>query len=482
MLLHESRLLVIFKSKSKRLNSKSKERDIVLSKHDTFVNIYDISNLPDDGSELELFTTHFFQGTHYTAARSVHNIAYIVTSSIINVQLKLNHPVWKRKPLYFNLSNTEYVPAAITHATKIVIPEFIDLMMTHLKSEEGTCNQIVKLSMFQSVDHTCTGEVLPVYARQRIMDSLVTITTFNMTSRNNPETNLKNGSNELILNVSRTSAFMPSYDDTLVYSTSDYLFVSGRGFQYTNTSWVDQTFIMAFALNSGNNGIKIRGFGSVPGIIKNSMAFDVLKGHLRIVSGNARKFTCIKSETHEINGASNTNCVWTQEHNRTNHMTILKIPSDVQFKNTHMTRTGYLGEIGEGEKIISVRFMEGQAFIVTFYRGGNLFTIDVSDHSNPKLVGKIKHPGFVTYLYPYDSHGNILVAIGRNATKTGITKGLQISLFNASNFAEPYVLDVYHIEDNISRSNAEYDYTSFRFLPESKRYVKSYLSISYFHL
>ena len=93
MLLHESRLLVIFKSKSKRLNSQTTERGVVLSKYDTFVNIYDISNLPDDGSELELFATHFFQGEHYTAARSVHNMAYIVTSSIINMQLKLNHPV-----------------------------------------------------------------------------------------------------------------------------------------------------------------------------------------------------------------------------------------------------------------------------------------------------------------------------------------------------------------------------------------------------
>ena len=366
------------------------------------------------------------------------------------------------------------MPAAITHATKIVIPEFIDLMMTHLKSEEGTCNHIVKLSIFQAVDRPdrpCTGEVSPVHTSHRMMDNLVTITTFNMTLRNNPETNPINGKNELILNVSKTNAFMPGYHDTLLYSTSDYLFVSGRGFQYTNASWVDQTFIIAFALNSGNNGVKVRGFGNVPGIINNVWAFDVTEGHTRVASASYFKYICKHSRIYNMNNASNEKCVWTQVSHITNHVTILKIPSDVHFKNKRMSKTGYLGEIGEGESIISVRFMEDKVFIVTFFGSGQFFTIDLSDYRKPKLIGRLTVPFSVAYLHPYDSSGNILIAVGRNAKKS------KIILLDTTVFAKPNVLSVYIMEDV---SYSDHDHAEFRFLPESKKYVN--LSIRHLHL
>jgi len=255
---------------------------------------------------------------------------------------------------------------------------------------------------------------------------------------------------------------MPGNDDTLVYSTSDYLFVSGRGFQYTNRSWEDQTFIMAFALNSGNNGVKVRGFGNVPGIINNVWAFDVAEGHIQVASASYFKHICENSATYNMNDASNAKCVWSQVSHITNHMTILKIPSDIQFKNKRMSKTGYLGGIGKGESIISVRFMEGKAFIVTYLASGQFFTIDLSDYRNPKLVGRLTVPFSVTYLHPYDSSGNILIAVGRNAKKS------QIILLDTTVFAKPIVLSVYNMEDV---SYSDHDHAEFRFLPESKKLI-----------
>ena len=264
---------------------------------------------------------------------------------------------------------------------------------------------------------------------------------------------------------------MPGYHDTLLYSTSDYLFVSGRGFQYTNASWVDQTFIIAFALNSGNNGVKVRGFGNFPGIINNVWAFDVTEGHTRVASASYFKYICKLSRIYNMNNASNEKCVWTQVSHITNHVTILKIPSDVHFKNKRMSKTGYLGEIGEGQSIISVRFMEDKVFIVTFFGSGQFFTIDLSDYRNPKLVGRLTVSFSVAYLHPYDSSGNILIAVGRNAKKS------KIILLDTTVFAKPNVLSVYIMEDV---SYSDHDHAEFRFLPESKKYVN--LSIRHLHL
>merc|ERR1712125_181697 len=104
-----------------------------------------------------------------------------------------------------------------------------------------------------------------------------------------------------------------------------------------------------------------------------------------------------------------------------------------------------------GESIYSVRFMEEKAFMVTFRQTDPFYTFDLTDHSNPQIKGELKIPGFSNYLHPFDSEGNIMIAVGQNADETtGRTTGLQISLYNVTDLTNPRSIDRYDVQQGSS--------------------------------
>ena len=58
----------------------------------------------------------------------------------------------------------------------------------------------------------------------------------------------------------------------------------------------------------------------------------------------------------------------------------------------------------------SSRFMEDRAYLVTYKTIDPLFAIDLSNPNKPKTLGKLKIPGYSTYLHPYDE--NHIIGIG----------------------------------------------------------------------
>lgn len=61
----------------------------------------------------------------------------------------------------------------------------------------------------------------------------------------------------------------------------------------------------------------------------------------------------------------------------------------------------------------------------------------------------------------------MILGLGQDADENGSTNGLQISLFDVSDFANPKRMRKYTEEKNGS-SAAQYDHRAFRYLPESK--------------
>lgn len=65
--------------------------------------------------------------------------------------------------------------------------------------------------------------------------------------------------------------------------------------------------------------------------------------------------------------------------------------------------------------------------------------IDLSDVTQPKVLGELKIPGYSTYLHPYDAER--LIGIGYDTQKTqwgGETQGgIKIDLYNVSDVANP---------------------------------------------
>ena len=130
-----------------------------------------------------------------------------------------------------------------------------------------------------------------------------------------------------------------------------------------------------------------------------------------------------------------------------------------------MKTIGEITKIAPEERIYSTRFMGDKLYMVTFKQIDPLFTIDLSDPTNPEIVGQLKVPGFSSYLHPYDE--NLLIGLGKDTYVTdngGVrTKGIKLSLFDVSDFENPVEVDTIIIGDEGSSSIALDEHKAFLF-------------------
>ena len=75
------------------------------------------------------------------------------------------------------------------------------------------------------------------------------------------------------------------------------------------------------------------------------------------------------------------------------------------------------------------------------------------DPENPKILGKLKIPGFSEYLHFYSD--NLLLGIGMDTDENGITNGVKIYMFDISDNSDvkevsKYTLDQYYYSDVFS--------------------------------
>jgi len=107
--------------------------------------------------------------------------------------------------------------------------------------------------------------------------------------------------------------------------------------------------------------------------------------------------------------------------------------------------------------------------MVTFRQVDPFFVIDLNDPTDITELGQLKIPGFSRYLHPYDE--NTLIGIGQDATETGRTTGLKISLFDVSDFANPKEIAKYVTEERYADSTALYEHKAFLFSKDKELLV-----------
>lgn len=139
-----------------------------------------------------------------------------------------------------------------------------------------------------------------------------------------------------------------------------------------------------------------------------------------------------------------------------NHFVVLA-ESDKQLK-----KIGETPDYGAKEDIRSVRFLGSMAYVVTFKKTDPLFAIDVSEASNPRILGELKIPGFSTYMHPLNK--DRLIGLGFDAIDAGAVayyQGLQLSLFNTSDPRNLSRSDVRVLGQRGSGSAATTDHRAF---------------------
>lgn len=142
-----------------------------------------------------------------------------------------------------------------------------------------------------------------------------------------------------------------------------------------------------------------------------------------------------------------------------NHVWVL------EQQGSNFVPVGHLGGIAKGERLMSTRMQGNKGYLVTFKLIDPLFTVDLSDRTNPRLVGELKVPGFSTYLHPI-ADGKLL-SIGVDGEERWRT---QVSLFDVSDFANPTLQTALPVEAQNSWgwSEALYDHKAFQYWAPKK--------------
>jgi len=120
----------------------------------------------------------------------------------------------------------------------------------------------------------------------------------------------------------------------------------------------------------------------------------------------------------------------------------------INIYDSNLNKIGETDSLAKGEKMYSSRFIGDRAYLVTYKTIDPLFVVDLSDATNPKVLGELKIPGYSTYLHPYDE--NHIIGIGME-TKETITRdvsgkvigtsasivGMKMALFDVTDVSNP---------------------------------------------
>lgn len=153
-----------------------------------------------------------------------------------------------------------------------------------------------------------------------------------------------------------------------------------------------------------NENMEIISTANIPGAPLNQFSLDEFNGNLRIATTVGQSF---------LPGVETFN--------------------DLYILNNNLDIIGQLTDLGKDERLYSVRFLNDQAYLVTFKDIDPFFVLDLKDPENPILKGELKIPGFSSYLHPLAD--NLILGVGKE------DQYVKLSLFDTSSPQNPAEID-----------------------------------------
>lgn len=226
-------------------------------------------------------------------------------------------------------------------------------------------------------------------------------------------------------------------DGRSILNRSDDLHMTEENIYFTTNKWMTaskkrgvltKTQLTKFSYHKG----KFTGKATkqINGSIKDTFAVNEYQGNLRVISSLS------------YNTGKDDNAVYVLDED-------LKI-------------IGSIEHLAEDERVYSARFQGDIGYFVTYRETDPLFSVDFSDPSNPKILGKLKIPGFSEYMHFYNDH--LLFGLGQEINKNG-EETVKLSMFDISDPTD--VKEIHKILlKNTRYSAALYDYKAVLIDPE----------------
>lgn len=237
-------------------------------------------------------------------------------------------------------------------------------------------------------------------------------------------------------------------DSKAIFGASGMCYVSGKniyiceGYYDSEKSNVTQTCIRKVAFEDGK--LEAVGQTRIDGTLNDSFSIDEYEDNLRLVvtvsptySSSPFPISILRSED-------------------TDEKKVEKDSNSLYILDRNLNEISRIEGLAEDEQIYSARFMGDTGYFVTFRQVDPLFSMDLSDPENPKIIGKLKIPGFSDYLHPYGE--GLLLGIGMAVDEEGITTdGVKLSMFDISDPADVEEVQKYVLED-IYSTDVSYNY------------------------
>jgi hypothetical protein len=199
---------------------------------------------------------------------------------------------------------------------------------------------------------------------------------------------------------------------------------------WQNTGWDDATNIHAFDISDADSTVYL-GSGRVNGTVQDQFSMSEYDGYIRVASTSDVWGRWWIVEDVDEDGEP----VWTGP---SNQVAVL----DFDGIDT-LEQIGLVDDIAPNERIWSARFVGEKGYLVTFENMDPLWVIDLSDPTNPNVLGELEIPGVSTYIHPVDEDTLLTIGIGPGEDGLGLDWSItQVSLFDVSNPEYPVLMDV----------------------------------------
>lgn len=230
-------------------------------------------------------------------------------------------------------------------------------------------------------------------------------------------------------------------DSKAVFSQGGLSYVSNGNIYLCDTNYSspedgEQTQIRKIAYKDGKLTPKAQNV--IQGTIKDSFCIDEYKGYVRIAA-TVNKVITDEGLFSGGNAAAK------------------RVTSNTLYVlNEKLEEAGKISDLAKNESVKSARFFGNTGYFVTFREIDPLFSVDLTDPKNPKIIGELKIPGFSQYLH-FFGDGQLL-GIGEEVNAlTGEREGIKLSMFDISDPSNVKEENKYIIPDsNYSEALSDY--------------------------
>lgn len=242
------------------------------------------------------------------------------------------------------------------------------------------------------------------------------------------------------------------YSKAILGDSSGNIYMSGKNIYYTSQLYndiydyvekgdivdgqeitvVNQSEILC--LNYENGIVTPAGRAVIDGSVGDEFDIDEYNGYLRIA-------VSVRKEVYKMSyGEDREDSWWNVDDKWYVSDWQSEQYSALYVFDENMNMTGSIPCLMENESVYGVRFDGDIAYVVTYRQTDPLFTVDLSDPYNPVVIGKLKIPGFSTYLHKWDD--NTLIGLGYD--ENGYVK---VSTFDISDKTDVTERDICVLED-----------------------------------